>query len=126
LYGLSGWIDNRHEDSVAPDAIPALLEQIDELLAEPTSKGEPTTLARLERTLTDGYAYALALEAERWRLERRMSELAGELHEGNQELKAKELALLSHRLTSNASVLSGLRGTLSQLRTRATAVRSRG
>jgi hypothetical protein len=111
---------------VAPDAIPALLEQIDELLAEPSSKEEPATLARLERTLTDGYAYALALEAERWRLERRMSELAGELHEGNQELKTKELALLSNRLSSNASVLSGLRGILLQLRARATAVRSRG
>jgi hypothetical protein len=111
---------------VAPDAIPALLEQIDELLAEPSSKEEPATLARLERTLTDGYAYALALEAERWRLERRVSELAGELHEGNQELKTKELALLSNRLSSNASVLSGLRGTLLQLRARATAVRSRG
>jgi hypothetical protein len=111
---------------VAPDAIPALLEQIDELLAEPSSKKEPATLARLERTLTDGYAYALALEAERWRLERRMSELAGEIDEGNQELKTKELALLSNRLTSNASVLSGLRGTLLLLRARATAVRSRG
>jgi len=108
---------------LAPDAIPALLEQIDELLAEPSAE-EPATLARLERTLTDGYAYALALEAERWRLERRMSELAGELHDGNQELKAKELALLSNRLTSNANVLSGLRGTLSQLRVRATALRS--
>lgn len=109
---------------MAPDAIPALLEQIDELLAEPSSKEEPATLARLERTLTDGYAYALALEAERWRLERRLSELAGELHEGNQELKTQELALLSNRLTSNASVLSGLRGTLTQLRARTTAVRS--
>jgi len=110
---------------VAPDAIPALLEQIDELLAEPVPTEEPETLARLERTLTDGYAYALALEAERWRLERRMSELAGELHEGNQELKAQELALLSNRLSSNANVLTGLRGTLTQLRARATAVRSR-
>jgi hypothetical protein len=110
---------------VAPDAIPALLEQIDELLAETPSKKAPATLARLERTLTDGYAYALALEAERWRLERRMSELAGELHEGNGELKAKELALLSSRLASNATVLSGLRGTLVQLRAHATAVRSR-
>jgi hypothetical protein len=111
---------------VAPDAIPALLEQIDELLAEPSSPEEPAKLARLERTLTDGYAYALALEAERWRLERRMSELAGELHEGNQELKTKELALVSSRLSCNASMLSSLRGTLSQLRARATAVRSLG
>jgi len=110
---------------VAPEAIPALIEQIDELLAEPAETEEPATLARLERTVTDGYAYALALEAERYRLERRMSELAGELNDGNQELKTKELALVSDRLTSNATVLSALRGTLTQLRARATAVRSR-
>jgi ABC-type phosphate transport system auxiliary subunit len=113
------------EAHLSPDAIPALLEQIDELLAEPSELEEPETLARIERTLTDGYAYALALEAERWRLERRLSELAGELHDGNQELKAKELAQLSGRLSNNANVLTGLRGTLMQLRARATAVRSR-
>ena len=39
-----------------------------------------------------------------------MSELAGELSDGNQELKAKELALLSDRLASNGSLLTGLRG----------------
>ena len=107
---------------MAPEAIPALLEQIDELLAEPAE--EPASLARLERTLTDGYAYALALESERWRLEQRMSELAGELDEGDQELKAKELALLSDRLTTNASMLSALRGTLTRLRARTSATRS--
>jgi hypothetical protein len=111
---------------LSPDAIPALLEQIDELLAHHPSTEEPATLARLERTLTDGYAYALALEAERWRLECRMCELAGELHEGNQELKAKELASVSSRLSSNASMLASLRGTLSQLRARAAEVRSVG
>jgi ABC-type phosphate transport system auxiliary subunit len=110
---------------VAPDAIPALLEQIDELLADPSNE-EPAKLASLERTLTDGYAYALALESERWRLERRMSELAGELQEGNQEQKTEELACVSRRLSSNNSMLSSLRGTLSQLRARATAVRSLG
>ena len=107
---------------MAPEAIPALLEQIDELLAEPAD--EPASLARLERTLTDGYAYALALESERWRLEQRMSELAGELDEGDQELKAKELALLSDRLATNTSMLSGLRGTLTRLRARTSATRS--
>ena len=90
---------------MAPETIPALLEQIDELLAEPAE--EPASLARLERTLTDGYAYALALEAERWRLEQRMSELAGELSDGNQELKAKELALLSDRLASERQPAHG-------------------
>jgi hypothetical protein len=109
---------------VAPEAIPALLEQIDELLAEPAE--EPASLARLERTLTDGYAYALALEAERWRLEQRMSELAGELGEGNQELKAKELALVSDRLATNGNLLAGLRGTLTRLRARTSAVRNVG
>jgi septation ring formation regulator EzrA len=108
---------------VAPDAIPALLEQIDELLAA-TSSEEPDVLAHIERTLTDGYAHALSLEAKRLRIERRMSELAGELHEGNQELKAKELGQLSRQLMQNGAELDQLRGTLSQLRERATAVRS--
>ena len=110
---------------MAPDAIPALLEQIDELLSDSPAAEERATLARLERTLTDGYAYALALEAERWRLERRLSEIAGELDDGNQELKTEELALLARRITSNNDVLAGLRNTLTRLRARATAVRSR-
>jgi ABC-type phosphate transport system auxiliary subunit len=109
---------------VTTEAIPALLEQIDELLAEPPLTGEAQTLARLERTLTDGYAYALVLEAERWRLEQRMSELAGELHEGNQELKSRELAQLSRRLSTNGTALTGLRSTLMRLRARASAVRA--
>jgi hypothetical protein len=109
---------------VAPNAIPELLEQIDELLAEPAPAEEPASLSYLERTLTDGYAYALELESERWRLERRMSELAGELHEGDQELKAKELALLADRLSSNERLLARLRNTLTGLRARAAAVRS--
>jgi ABC-type phosphate transport system auxiliary subunit len=108
---------------VAPDAIPTLLEQIDELLAEPHSEGESATLAHLERTLTDGYAYALALESERWRLEQRLSELAGELHEGDQDEKSQELAQISRRLSSNEDALESLRSTLARLRSHATAVR---
>ena len=81
---------------MAPDAIPTLLEQIDELLAEPHSEGEPATLAHLERTLTDGYAYALALESERWRLEQRLSALAERIadrpHPSRDDLLALALA----------------------------------
>ena len=110
---------------MAPNAIPALLEQIDELLADPVRDEEAATLAYLERTLTDGYAYAHSLEAERWRLERRMSELAGELHDGNHELKAKELALLSDRLSNNARLHMRLRSTLCELRARASSIRGR-
>jgi ABC-type phosphate transport system auxiliary subunit len=106
-----------------PNPLPALLEQIDDLLTS-TSSDEPVTLARLERTLTDGYAHALALEAERLRLERRMSELAGELHDGNREQKAKELVQVSRRISRAGSEIERLRGTLSQLRAHATEVRA--
>jgi ABC-type phosphate transport system auxiliary subunit len=109
---------------VAPDGIPALLEQIDDLLTSSSSAEEPDVLAHIERTLTDGYAHALSLEAARLRLERRMSELAGELHEGNQELKAQELGQVSRQLSQNGVELDRLRGTLSQLREHATAVRA--
>jgi ABC-type phosphate transport system auxiliary subunit len=109
---------------VAPDGIPALLEQIDDLLTSSSSAEEPDVLAHIERTLTDGYAHALSLEATRLRLERRMSELAGELNEGNQELKAQELGQVSRQLSQNGMELDRLRGTLSQLRERATAVRT--
>jgi ABC-type phosphate transport system auxiliary subunit len=108
---------------VARNPLPALLEQIDELLTS-TASDEPATLARLERTLTDGYAHALSLEAERLRLERRMSELAGELHDGNREQKAKELVQVSRRISRAGAEIERLRDTLSQLRARATAVRA--
>ena len=113
--------DNRR--SLASNPIPVLLEQIDELLTASPS-AEPATLARLERTLTDGYAHALSLEAERLRLERRMSELAGELHDGNREQKAQELAQVSRRISRAGAEIERLRGTLSELRARATAVRA--
>ena len=108
---------------MATEAIPALLDEIDELLAEPTPSEEPATLARLERTLTDGYAHALSLEAERLRLERRMSELAGELHDGNQEQKAEELVKVSRRISSAGAEIERLRATLAQLRALARTVR---
>jgi DNA repair exonuclease SbcCD ATPase subunit len=101
---------------VATETIPALLEQIDELLAEPHAEREAETLARLERTLTDGYAHALVLEAERWRLEQRMSELASELTDGNQELKSQELAQVSSSLATNAAALKGLRARANAVR----------
>ena len=111
---------------MAHEAIPAYLEQIDELLASPSSTDEyePAALAQLERTLTDCYAHALSLEDEQLRLERRMSELAGELNEGNQEQKAEELVQVSRRISRARTELERLRGTLSRLRARATHVRS--
>jgi ABC-type phosphate transport system auxiliary subunit len=121
LVGPAAPSDNRR--SLASNPLSALLEQIDELLTASPS-AEPATLARLERTLTDGYAHALSLEAERLRLERRMSELAGELHDGNREQKAQELAQVSRRISRAGDEIESLRGTLSQLRAHATAVRA--
>jgi hypothetical protein len=110
---------------MAFEEIPALLEEIDELLEQPAPAAEPATLARLERTLTDGYAHALSLEAERLRLERRMSELAGELHDGNREQKTEELVQVSRRITGANAEIERLRETLAQLRVSARAARER-
>ena len=109
---------------MASNPIPALLEQIDQLLTASSSPDEPATLARLERTLTDGYAHALSLEAERLRLERRMSELAGELHDGNREQKAEELVQVSRRISLAGDEIDHLRTTLAELRARARVVRA--
>ena len=80
-------------------------------------------LDAIERTLTDGYAHALSLEAERWRIEKRISEVAQSLQRGDTAKKARELSALAKRLDGNADDLSQLRGLLSQLRTHADGVR---
>ena len=64
-----------------------MLEQIEELLG-----AEEPTLARMEDTLTEGYAQALALEAERWRLERRIGEVARDGQTDVEELIRAELS----------------------------------
>src|SRR2546429_10031936 len=69
-----------------------LYEDIRALLDEPSGAEESGFLDRLEHTLTDGYARALALEAERVRLERRMGELAGGLHQASRAVPAGQLA----------------------------------
>jgi hypothetical protein len=80
-------------------------------------------LDRIERTLTDGYARALALQGERWRLEKRLAEVAQELDGGDTTVKTRELAGISARLTGNEGELSELRGRLGELRRYAEAVR---
>jgi phage shock protein A len=94
-----------------------LLQQISDLIG-----GSNRDLDRIERTLTDGYAYALALEAERWRLEKRLAAAAQELP-ADLEGKGAEMTSLSQRLDDNADELSTLRGRLGELRQYADAVR---
>jgi hypothetical protein len=76
--------------------------------------GAPT-LARLEDTLTEGYAQALALEAERIRLERRLGEVAREADGGDPSRLSAELAGLAGRLTSADGELAKLRALLVSL-----------
>lgn len=99
-----------------------LFDKIDALLAEP-GQDEPA-LARIEHTLTDGYARALALEAERWRLERRIGEVAAKLAEGDQQRRTRELADLAERISRADGDLTVLRGRLTTLKRAAHEVRT--
>jgi hypothetical protein len=89
-------------------------QQIEELLS-----ADAPTLARMEDILTEGYARALALEAERWRLERRIGEVA---REGRTDI-GEELKSLGTRLTRADGELSELRSLLGTLHERARAAR---
>ena len=95
----------------------AVQERIVELLRLPESGRGAPTLARVEETLTEGYAVALQLEAERLRLERRIRAAAG-------EAKAPgELETLSERLTTADGELAQLRTMLGTLHDRARVLR---
>jgi hypothetical protein len=95
-----------------------LIEKINALMGSSTDD-----LDTIEHTLTDGYARALALEGEQWRLQRRISEVAQSLQRGDVSEKAEELGVLARRLDGNAHDLSHLRALLSELRRHANCVR---
>lgn len=97
-------------------------DQIVELLSLPENGRGAPTLATLEEKLTDGYAEALALEAERLRIERRL----GEVVRGSGEPPGRrELELLAQRLSAADGELARLRGLLRSLQERARARRSK-
>jgi len=91
-----------------------VLRAIEELLSAPRDGAGAPSLARLETTLTDGYAQALALEVERLRLERRLGEVARDPDAPD----PAELASLGSRLTWADGELARLRGLLGPLRER--------
>ena len=96
-----------------------LLEKIQDLIT--TSDRD---LDRIERTLTDGYAHALSLEGERWRLERRIAEVAQGIQRGDTAKKARELSTLARRLDGNSGDLVQLRTLLGELRRHGDGVRA--
>jgi hypothetical protein len=99
-------------------------DDIRTLLDAPPTGDEAPTLDTIEDTLTTGYARALALEAERWRLERKIAELAAKVANAADPNPTSELADLSRNLTAADGSLAQLRGLLASLRMRADEVRA--
>jgi hypothetical protein len=100
---------------------PALIDEIRELLAAPRSGRRAPSLSDIEHTLTTGYAQALALEAERTRIERRLGEVAASA--GENGAATEEIAALGRRLSDADGELSNLRMLLESLRMRASDAR---
>ena len=99
-------------------------DEIRSLLDSPPNGEDAPTIDAIEDTLTAGYARALALEAERWRLERRIAQVAAELGGKSRDDEHSELTQLGQRLSLADGDLSKLRGLLSSLRSRADEVRA--
>ena len=87
-----------------------MVQHIEDLLQD-----DESTLEDVEETLTAGYARALALEAERLRIERRI----GEVTRGDGGDQAAEIRRLGSRLTHADGELQRLRSVLASLADRA-------
>jgi hypothetical protein len=105
--------------TVQSDLAP-LLDRI-RLLVDEQAKGAPEhLLERMEHTLTDGYAHALALEGESIRIERQIGQAVTRITEGDEPSGLDHLA---ERLASTERELSALRTHLDSLRDRTEDVR---
>jgi hypothetical protein len=98
-----------------------LFDRIRRLLGQYDAGGPSRELPEVEHTLTDGYASALTLEGERWRIERKIADLALRLNDPDE---AQELHALAVRLSSADAELTRLRGLLVALREHADALRA--
>lgn len=92
------------------DSLPLLETEIRSLLDQPDGAGRPPREV-VERTLTTGYAYALRLDAERLRVERR---LRGLVRSATPDAVARddaafELARVDQELAELRALLSTLR-----------------
>jgi len=93
-------------------------------LDSPPLGEDAPSIDAIEDTLTAGYAQALALEAERWRLERRIAEVAVDLGAKSQNDEHDELTQLGQQPSSADGDLTMLRELLASLRSRADEVRA--
>ena len=101
-----------------------LLDEIQNLLREPAAGDALPPLVRIEDTLTAGYARALALEAERSRLERAVADVARRIGGADTARQAEQLASLTRGIASVDERLATLRPMLVALKRRAAEVRA--
>jgi hypothetical protein len=113
LAALAARSDPPNNRTIALSEMTHLLDEISSVMADPGADR-----AQVERTLTDGYAHALALEAERSRLKRRVEEVTQGIGRDQSGAKAQELTALTKRLDGNALDLSALRKVLAELKLR--------
>jgi hypothetical protein len=109
----SARFDNRRHEPMA-DHLSVLLDRIRSLVRGRMDPSVPS-VAEMEHTLTDGYARALELDAERSRLRGCIERLAADVHG---ERDAGRLRTLTARLESADGDLYELRGLLEALRGR--------
>jgi hypothetical protein len=98
----------RHDLASITDRIQTLLARIE--------RGDYPDQVRLEDTLTDGYAWALSLDAECDRLERRISDHAAGLSADSSVEQARELSALARLLARRRRELDALRELLAVLK----------
>ena len=98
----------RHDLTLITERVHLLLRRIE--------RGDYPDQVTLENTLTDGYACALALDAECDRLERRISDHAAGLSADSSADDARELSALVRLLTRRRRELDALRDLLAVLR----------
>lgn len=102
----------------------AITERINVLL-DRLERGDFPDRAKLEDTLTDGYACALSLDAECDRIERRLAEHAAKLTSESGDEHARELSALARLLGLRRSELESLRDLLALLRAGVQAAQAR-
>jgi hypothetical protein len=95
------------------DRLPAVLTEIRSLLDLPAHAA--ASRAHVEDTLTTGYAYALGLEGDRLRLERRLRAVL----RAEARPDPREVAELSGRLERADEEIAGVRALLADLRAHA-------
>ena len=98
----------------------SLVDRITHLVDEPGEDDPNRLLERMEHTLTDGYAHALALEGERIRIERQIGRAVARIDEVD---STERLPTLANRLASTDGELRRLRELLAALRRRTDVVR---